>query len=258
MPRFSANISMLFCERPFLRRFVAAGRAGFDAVEIQFPYAEDVTSLTTAKDDSGLDVAVFNLPVGDMLSGGPGLAAMPGREAEFAATIDQTLPYVEALGPRNVNVLAGWPPAEIDRQRCFETLVENLRCAAATFEPLAVRVLTEAVNSRDRPGYFLTTSAQAVAAVEAAGHENLAIEHDLYHMQIMEGDLIAGLGRLLPRIGHIQFADNPGRHQPGTGEINFPAFFAAIDDGGYKGFVGAEYDPLGTSEDSLGWLEPYR
>ena len=153
---------------------------------------------------------------------------------------------------------SGWPPPELDRERCLETLAANLRAAAQAFEPLGVRVLTEAVNSRDRPGYFLTNSNQALAAIERAGHANLAIEHDLYHMQIMEGDLIAGLQRLGPRIGHIQFADNPGRHQPDTGEINFPAVFAAIDESGYEGFVGAEYDPLGDSEASLAWFAPYR
>jgi hydroxypyruvate isomerase len=258
MPKFSANISMLFRERPLLERFAASAEAGFEAIEIQFPYSEDVADLAAAKDACGLEVAVFNLPVGDLLTGGPGLAAMPGREAEFAAAIDQALPYAEALGPCNVNVLAGWPPAEIERDRCFETLAGNLNCAAEAFEPLAVRVLTEAVNSRDRPGYFLANSAQAIDAIEAAGHENLAIEHDLYHMQIMEGDLIAGLAKLMPHIGHIQFADNPGRHQPGSGEINFPAVFAAIDASDYDGFAGAEYHPLGTSEASLDWLRLYR
>ncbi len=258
MPRFSANISMLFCERPLLERFAAAASTGFEAIEIQFPYSETSANLAAAKNDSGLDMAVFNLPVGDMLTGGPGLAAMPGRQAEFAAAIDRALPFAEALTPHNVNVLAGWPPPELDRERCLETLAANLRAAAQAFEPLGVRVLTEAVNSRDRPGYFLTNSNQALAAIERAGHANLAIEHDLYHMQIMEGDLIAGLQRLGPRIGHIQFADNPGRHQPDTGEINFPAVFAAIDESGYEGFVGAEYDPLGDSEASLAWFAPYR
>ena len=257
MPRFSANISMLFTERPWLDRPKAAADAGFGAIEIQFPYDHSAEAWAKAIADAGLSVAVLNLPVGDMLSGGPGLAAMPGREPDFALAIAQALVYAEALGPRNVNVLAGMPPAGLSRARCLDTLAGNLRAAAAAFEPLGVAVVTEAVNSRDRPGFFLTRTAEAVAAVAQAGHANLGIQHDLYHMQIMEGDLVETLSAERALISHIQFADTPGRHQPGTGEIRFPFVFEAIDAIGYDGWVGAEYEPSDRTEETLGWLQPW-
>lgn len=258
MPRFSANISMLFAERDWLDRPKAAADAGFGAVEIQFPYEHPPDVWAKAIRVAGLDVAVFNLPVGDMLSGGPGLAAMPGREAAFADAVEEAKPYAAALAPRNVNVLAGWPPADMDREHCMDTLAGNLGRAAAAFADLGVRVVVEAVNSRDRPGYFLTRSRDAVAAIERAGHSNLGIEYDLYHMQIMEGDLVPTIRALHERIGHIQFADTPGRHEPGTGEINFPFVFEALDGLGYDGWVGAEYVPSRRTEETLGWMAPWR
>jgi hydroxypyruvate isomerase len=257
MPRFSANISMMFTERDWLDRPKAAADAGFGAAEIQFPYEQPPETWAKAIDAAGRGVAVFNLPVGDMLTGGPGLAAMPGREGEFDKAIAQALPYAEALKPRNVNVLTGWPPAELDRGTCMAALTRNLAAAAEAFAGLGVRVVTEAVNSRDRPGYFLNHSRDAVAVIDAAGHANLGIEYDLYHMQIMEGDLVPTMTALLDRIGHIQFADTPGRHEPGTGEINFAFVFAAIDEMGYDGWVGAEYNPSRRTEETLDWLRPY-
>ena len=257
MPRFSANVSMLFTEHALTDRVVAARDAGFAAVEVQFPYDTAVEDWVAAQARAGIGFAVFNLPVGDLRTGGPGLAAMPGREAAFRAAVAEGKRYAAALRPRNVNVLCGWPPAALDRAACRATLVANLRHAAEELSGLGVRVVVEAVNTRDRPGYFLSRTADALAVLDAAGHGNLALEHDLYHMQIMEGDLVATLERALPRIGHIQFADTPGRHEPGTGEINFPFVFAAIDRLGYDGFVGAEYVPTGRTEDSLGWLRPY-
>jgi len=257
MLRFSANISMLFCERPFPERFAAARAAGFDAVEMQFPYDMPVEDIAAAREAAGIEFVVFNLPVGDMTRGGPGLAAMPGREADFAAAVEEGRRYAQVLAPRNINVLAGWPPADVPRQRCFETLARNLRLAAEVMAGIGVRVTVEAVNTRDRPGYFLTRTDEAVAAIEAADHPNLGLEHDLYHMQIMEGDLIPTLARHCERIAHIQFADTPGRHEPGTGEINFANVFAAIEEMGYDGWLGAEYRPCGRTEDSLGWMQPW-
>lgn len=257
MPRFSANVSMLFTEHALLDRPAAARDAGFAAIEVQFPYDEAAADWVVAKERAGIGFAVFNLPVGDLREGGPGLAAMPGREDAFRAAVAEGRRYAEALGPRSVNVLCGWPPPALDRAACRATLVANLRYAAGALAGLGVRVLVEAVNTRDRPGYFLSGTAAALAVIDAADHANLALEHDLYHMQIMEGDLVPTLARALPRIGHIQFADTPGRHEPGTGEINFPFVFAAIDRLGYDGFVGAEYVPTGRTEDSLGWLKPY-
>ncbi|MHA1565208.1 MAG: hydroxypyruvate isomerase family protein [Alphaproteobacteria bacterium] len=257
MPRFSANISMMFTEHPVLDRMGAARDAGFGAVEIQFPYDVALDTFAGALSAAGMPLAVMNFPVGDLLEGGPGLAAMPGREKEFQAGVVEARRYAEVLRPRNVNVIVGWPPATCARDDCMAALVANLRHAAAAMSEIGVGVTVEPVNTRDRPGYFLPTSREGIAAIDAAEHENLRIEYDLYHMQIMEGDLVPTLERLVDRIGHIQFADTPGRHEPGTGEINFANVFAALDRIGYDGWVGAEYNPSGRTEDSLGWLKPY-
>lgn len=257
MPRFSTNISMMFTEHDWLDRPAAAAAAGFGAVEIQFPYEHPAADWAQAIGDAGLDVAVFNFPVGDMLDGGPGLAAMPGRQADFRAAVAAALPYAEALMPRCINVLPGFPPAEMDRDAGMAALAANLAYAAESLAPLGVRVVVEAVNTVDRPGFFLDRSAQAIAAIDQAGHANLGIEYDIYHMHIMEGDVVPTVKRLLPRIGHIQFADAPGRHEPGTGEIDFPEIFAALDRIGYDGWVGAEYDPSRATADTLGWLQPF-
>ncbi|MGE5148132.1 MAG: hydroxypyruvate isomerase family protein [Candidatus Eiseniibacteriota bacterium] len=259
MKRFSANISMLFAERPLLDRFQAARDAGFTGVEIQFPYDTPIDTLVAAKERAGVGISVINLPVGDMLSGGPGIAAMPGREKEFEAATRQALSYAAALKPRNVNVLSGWPPAELPRERCLATLAGNLKHAAAAMAEIGVRLVVEAVNRRDRPGFFLGSSAEAIEAMDRAGHPNIGLEYDLYHMQIAEGDLVPTMRRLIARIGHIQFADTPGRHEPGTGEINFPFVFDAIEAAGYDGWLAAEYVPsTKRTEDCLGWLKPYR
>lgn len=257
MPRFSANISMLFTEHPLLDRPAAARDAGFGAVEIQFPYDVAPETFAAALTRTGLPLAVMNFPVGDLLAGGPGLAAMPGRESLFQAGVAEARRYAEMLAPRNVNVIVGWPPADLARADCMATLAANLHHAAGVMEEIGVGVTVEPVNTRDRPGYFLPTSSEGIAAIEAAGHDNLRIEYDLYHMQIMEGDLVPTLERLVGRIGHIQFADTPGRREPGTGEINFSTVFSAIDRIGYDGWVGAEYNPGGRTEDSLAWLKPY-
>ncbi len=248
---------MLFCERPVLDRLAAARDAGFGAVEIQFPYEVGLDAIAAAQTRTGLPFAVMNFPVGDLMDGGPGLAAMPGREQAFQDGVAEAKLFAEVLRPRNVNVIVGWPPAELGRDACLATLIGNLRYAAAAMADIGVTVTVEPVNTRDRPGYFLSRSAEGIAAIDAAGHDNLAIEYDLYHMQIMEGDLVPTLERIIDRIGHIQFADTPGRGEPGTGEINFPFVFDAIDRLGYDGWIGAEYNPSGRTEDSLGWLKPY-
>lgn len=259
MPRFSANISMMFCERPFLDRFAAAADAGFPAVEIQFPYDTPVEDIVKTRDAAGIEVALINLPVGDMLSGGPGLAAMPGREVLFREAVEEALNYAAALNPRNVNVLPGIPPAaELGREACLNTLAGNLHHAAEQFASIGVGVVTEAVNAQDRPGFFLSTSAQALEAIDRADHPGLAIQHDLYHMQIMEGRLTERLREVIHRVGHIQFADVPGRNEPGTGEIDFTAAFETIDQLGYDGWVGAEYVPSTRTEDSLDWMRSWR
>ncbi len=257
MPRFSANLSMMFGEHEMLDRFAAAKDAGFDAVEIQFPYDIPLDVLAAVTAEARVQLAVFNLPAGDIPGPGPGLAAMPERKNQFREAVALAKEYAATLKPRNVNLLAGWPPAAIDPKLCRDALVENARHAAEEMAPLGVRVVVEACNTRDRPGFFVPTSAAVMALLEEAGHPNLAMEYDIYHMQIMEGDLVPTLERLLPRIGHIQFADTPGRAEPGTGEINFPYVFDAIDAMGYDGWVGAEYFPSGPTPDSLAWLQPY-
>jgi hydroxypyruvate isomerase len=183
---------------------------------------------------------------------------MPGREEEFAEACRAALPYAEALKPVNVNVLTGWPPESVDRSLCWATLAANLSHAGSVFERSGTRVLVEAVNGRDRPGYFLQHSRDAVRATRVGARRNLGIEYDIYHMQIMEGDLVPTMAELMDHIGHIQFADTPGRHEPGTGEINFPFVFDAVDRMGYEGWVGAEYTPTRRTEDTLGWLEPWK
>ena len=258
MPRFSANISTLFREYPILDRFRAARRAGFSAVEIQFPYAIPVDDLVRAKEAAGVTVALINLPAGDVAAGELGLAGLPGRQSAFAEAIARGRRYAEALGCPIVNALAGVPGPEAAVEDCLDVLAENLHVAAATFAEAGIRVVTEAINDRDVPGFLLTTSTGALAAIGRADHPNLALQYDVYHMHAMAGALIPTLTRLGPRIGHVQFADAPGRHEPGSGEIDFAALFAALDAIGYDGWTGAEYAPSTTTEESLEWFARFR
>jgi len=258
MPRFSANISTLFQEYPVLERFDAARRAGFSAVEIQFPYAIPLDDLVRAKRAAGVTVALINLPAGDVAAGERGLAGLPGRQSAFAEAIARGRRYAEALGCPTVNALAGIPSPAAAIEDCLDVLAENLHAAAVAFATAGIRVVTEAINDRDIPGFLMTTSAAAVAAITRADHPNLALQYDIYHMHIMEGDLLATLARLGPRIGHVQFADAPGRHEPGSGEIDFAALFAALDAIGYDGWTGAEYMPSTTTEESLEWFAGFR
>ena len=255
MSKFSANISTLFTERPMLERFAAAAAAGFTGVEIQFPYGEPADAIAAAAGKAQQAIALFNVPAGDMTSGGPGLACIPGREAEFRAAVADAVRYASVLKPANVTVLAGRPPPHIARADCLRTLAANLRIAAEAMLPLGVGVVVEALNSNDVPGFLLTTSAAALEAIDLAAHPGIMLQYDVYHMHQMEGAVAGTVVRLAPRIGHIQFADVPGRHEPGSGSLDFPAIFAAIDRSGYRGWVGAEYQPSGRTEDSLAWLD---
>ncbi|HEY5609454.1 MAG TPA: TIM barrel protein [Alphaproteobacteria bacterium] len=258
MPKFSANISTLFTERPMLERFAAAAAAGFAGVEIQFPYSEPADALAAAADKAQVAIALFNVPAGDMTSGGPGLACIPGREAEFRAAVADAARYARTLKPANVNVLAGRPPPGIARADCLAVLASNLRIAAEAMTPLGVGVVVEALNSNDVPGFLLTTSAAALEAIDRAAHPAIMLQYDVYHMHQMEGAVAETVARLRARIGHIQFADVPGRHEPGSGSLDFPSIFAAIDRSGYRGWVGAEYRPSGRTEDCLAWLDKAR
>ncbi|MFQ5954867.1 MAG: hydroxypyruvate isomerase family protein [Kiloniellales bacterium] len=257
MPRFTANISMLFQELPLTERFAAARRAGFGAVEIQFPYTEPPEDLDRARRDAGIPVVLINTPAGDWEKGDRGLAGLPGREAEFREALARTLEYAEALGAQRCHVMSGVPRPGTDRDACLEVLAANLRHAAAALDGAGVRAMVEAINGRHLPDYLIGRTEEAVAAIERAAHPNLALQCDLYHMWVNGEDLVPTLRRHLALIGHVQFADAPGRHEPGTGEIDFPNVFRALDDMGYDGWVGAEYTPSGRTEDSLDWLRPY-
>lgn len=255
MPQFSANITTLFTEYPLIDRVQAVADCAFGAFEVQFPYEQPVELWLRAIDKSGIDLSVINIPVGDMTAGGPGLAAVPGRQGQFRAAIAEARLYAEALRPRSINLLAGLAPAKLDPVQCRNVLVENARYAAEAFDPLGIRVVVEAINTQDRPGFLIATSAQAVALLDAVRHPNIALQCDLYHMHIMGDPLPKTLETLAPRIGHVQFADAPGRHEPGTGKIDFAAAFSTLDRIGYTGWVAAEYLPSKKTEETLGWMK---
>ena len=258
MPRFAANLSLLFTERPFLERFAAARAAGFAAVEFHFPYGHDRAALAEVVLTSGLEVVLFNLPAGDWAAGERGIACHPRRIAEFHDGVGQAIEYARLLGCGRLNCLAGIAPGDITHARALETLVENLRFAATATGHAGIELVMEPLNTRDTPGFLVADTRTALALVEAVGHDNLRLQYDIYHAQVMEGDLARTLEQHLPLIAHFQLADNPGRHEPGTGEINFPFLLRHIDRLGYSGWVGCEYGPSGRSEDSFGWLQPWR
>jgi hydroxypyruvate isomerase len=265
MPRFAANLSMLYTEHAFVDRFAAAAADGFDAVEYLFPYAVDRHELAARLQAHGLTQALFNAPPGHFDVGERGLACLPDRVAEFRrGFIEQALPYAEALGCRRVHVMAGLAPAGADRnalQACYQA---NLAWAAAQAAPHGVAVLIEPINTRDIPGYFLNRQDAAHALVQAIGAANLQVQMDLYHCQIVEGDLAKKLETYLPtgRVGHLQIAGVPERHEPDLGEIHHPYLFERIDALGWGGFVGCEYRPRDTrpggTTAGLGWLRAWR
>jgi hydroxypyruvate isomerase len=254
MPRFAANLTMMFGEVEFLDRFERAARAGFTGVEYLFPYDHDARELRRQLDQHRLTMVLHNLPAGRWSQGERGIACHPDRTAEFRAGVDQAVDYARVLGCTQLNCLAGVPPAGVAPGEAHATLVDNLRFAAPRLEAAGIRLLIEAINTRDIPGFFLCRTDQALAILGDVGSGNLFLQYDVYHMQIMEGDLSRRLADHLPRIAHIQIADPPGRHEPGTGEINFAFLFAHIDRIGYAGWIGCEYKPAGRTEDGLGWL----
>jgi hydroxypyruvate isomerase len=258
MPRFAANLSFLFTERPFLERFAAARAAGFGAVEFHFPYEHDRAALAEVVLTSGADIVLFNLPAGDWGAGERGIACHPKRIAEFQDGVGLAIDYARLLGCPQLNCLAGIAPGDVAAEKARETLVENLRFAAAVTARAGIRLLLEPLNTRDTPGFFVATSRAGLEIIDAVGSDNLRLQYDIYHAQVMEGDLARTLEENLPRIGHIQLADNPGRHEPGTGEINFPFLLRHLDRIGYEGWVGCEYKPSGRTEDSFGWLGAWR
>lgn len=258
MPRFACNISMMFEEVGFPDRFARAAAAGFRAVEFHEPYAYPKSRLAELVGEHRLEVALFNLPMGDGGQGEAGIACLPDRKSEFRDGVARAIGYAEALGCRQINCLAGISPPAAARAALMEVLVENLAYAAGELGRAGVRLLVEPLNARDVPGFLLNRSGEAIAAIEATGSPNLFLQYDFYHAQVMGEDLASVLERLLPRIGHVQFSDNPGRHEPGTGEIDFPFLFDRLDQLGYRGWVGAEYRPSAGTEASLGWYRSYR
>jgi hydroxypyruvate isomerase len=257
MPRFAANLSMMYQEVGFLDRFAAAARDGFRAVEFMFPYAHPAAEVAARLRGAGLENVLFNLPPGDFERGERGLAALPGREAEFAASIGTALAYAEALGCPRLHVMAGIPGAGADHARCRATYIANLRLAAERAAAAGREVLIEPINTRDIPGYFLNRQDEAQAIRAEVGAPNLKVQFDLYHCQIVEGDLAMKLKRDLAHIGHVQIAGVPERHEPDRGEVNYPFLFEHLDAIGYSGWIGCEYRPRAGTSAGLGWIRPY-
>jgi hydroxypyruvate isomerase len=254
MPKFAANLTMLFNEVPFLDRFALAAQAGFKAVEFLFPYAYPASEIRQRLDDNGLTLVLHNLPAGDWDAGDRGTACNPLRVDEFRAGVHRAVEYAHALGLGQLNCLAGKAPAGVGDAVLRQTFVDNLRYAAKALKDAQLRLLIEPINTYDIPGFYLNRTAQAVSILDEVGADNAFVQYDIYHAQRMEGELAATIQKYLPRIGHIQLADNPGRNEPGTGEINYPFLFAHLDKVGYSGWIGCEYKPATTTTAGLGWL----
>jgi hydroxypyruvate isomerase len=257
MPRFCANISMLFQELEFPERFEAAAQAGFKAVEIQFPYGWSKRQLGEIAQRAGVEVVLINIPAGDSEKGDRGIACLPDRVVEFREGVLRAVEYAGALGCKQMNCLAGVAPPGIDDAKLRETYVSNLRYAAGELERHGMTLLVEPINTRTIPGFYLNKSAQALAIMNDVGSGKLKLQYDLFHMRVMGDDLARTIEANLARIGHMQIADVPDRHEPGTGEIDFPPLFDLIDRLGYKGWIGAEYVPTAKTEDGLAWVRKY-
>lgn len=257
MPKLNANITMMFQEVEFLERFAKAAQAGFKAVEFLFPYEYPAEQLAGRLQEHGLQQVLFNLTVGDFDAGERGIAIFPERKAEFQEGVGRASEYAKVLGCGMVNCLAGLAPEGGDRDEFKAALVDNLRFAADLLAKENVRLLMEPINTRDMPGFFVHHTLDALEIFAAVGHDNLWLQYDIYHMQIMEGNLTATICEHLGRIAHMQLADVPGRHEPGSGEINYPNLFNFIDEAGYGGWIGCEYIPAGDTEAGLAWAEGY-
>ena len=258
MPRFAANLSMMYNEHAFLDRFAAAAKDGFKAVEFLFPYDFPAADIKARLDEHGLTQALFNAPPGDWAAGERGIASLPGREDEFRRALDKALEYTAALGNTKLHVMAGLIAPGQSREQHRAVYLKNLEVAASAAKPAGVTIVIEPINTRDIPGFFLTRTDQALALIDEVGSDNLFVQYDIYHMQIMEGDLARTMEANLPRIAHVQLADNPGRNEPGTGEINYPFLFRHLDAIGYRGWIGCEYKPRTTTLEGLGWYAPWR
>jgi hydroxypyruvate isomerase len=248
---------MMFNEVEFPDRFGKAAAAGFKAVEYMFPYPYEKDALAEKLRAFGLEQVLINLPAGNWEAGERGIALRPDRVGEFEDGVGLALSYAKTLGCTRVNCLVGLTPKDVPAKTVRQTLVRNLRFAAGGFAAEGIRFLVETINTRDMPGFYLSTTPAFLALTKEVDHPNVFYQYDVYHMQVMEGRLTETMRANIDRIGHIQVADEPGRHEPGTGEINYPNLFRFIEEAGYKGFIGCEYRPAGKTEDGLGWVKGY-
>ena len=258
MPKFAANISMMFNEVPFLDRFAAARAAGFEAVEFLFPYEFPAAEIAKRLEGNGLTQALFNAPPGDWNAGERGMACLPERRAEFREGIKRALEYSVALKCPRLHVMAGLTPAGAARDTLLATYAANLDFAAEECAKAGVKPVIEPINHRDIPGFFLNTTKEATRIIDALGMDRVGLQFDLYHCQITEGDLTRRLEKHLPGVGHIQMAGVPDRHEPDGGEVAYASLFQRLDELGYAGYVGCEYRPRGETRAGLAWFQPYR
>jgi hydroxypyruvate isomerase len=258
MPRFAANLSLLFTELEFFDRFKAARDAGFEAVEFMFPYPYAKQDLAEVLKANNLELVLHNLPAGNWEAGERGIACHPNRTKEFQEGVRRALDYAKVLGCRKINCLAGIRPAGVDFAEARKTLINNLASAARILSEDGIQLLLEPVNTVDIPGFFVSTSEFGLELINAADPAKIGLQFDVYHMQVMEGDIARTIESNLKQIAHIQIADNPGRHEPGTGEINYPFLFAFLDRISYPGWIGCEYKPSKDTLSSLGWLKAAR
>ena len=256
MLNFSANLSLLFTEVELIDRFKTARQHGFDAVEIQFPYALSAETLKTALEHQQLQLVLFNVAADDLLQGGEGLACVPEKQAQFRQAVAQSAEYARLLRPNAINVLPGCCLNQARQPDYLCTFKENLRFAADTFASLGIKTVFEAINTQDMPGFLIPGGEQMLAVLNEIRHPNLYMQYDIYHAGMMSENPVEFITRHADKIGHIQFADCPGRGQPGTGQIDFANVFSAIEKSAYRGWVGAEYKPLGTTTESLTWFNP--
>lgn len=258
MPRFAANLSMMFNEVPFLDRFALAAKAGFKGVEFLFPYEHPAAEIAARLKDNGLQQVLFNAPAGDFGKGERGMAAIPGKQAAFRESIKLALEYATTLACPRLHIMAGLKPEGVAHDTLTAVYGANLAYAAEECAKLGVKPIIEPINHRDIPGFFLNTTDQAAAIIAAVGPEKLGMQFDLYHCQITEGDVVKRVEKHLPLIAHMQVADTPGRHEPGTGEVNWPFVFKTIDALGFRGWIGCEYRPAGETLAGLSWFAPYK
>lgn len=254
MLNFTANLSLLFTETDLIHRFKAARQQGFTAVEIQFPYSFSVETIGNILEDTGLKLVLFNVAADDLLQGGEGLACVPEKRERFREALAQTADYAQRLKPQVINVLPGCCHHSNRLQDYLRTFTDNLRFAVEAFAALGIKTVFEAVNTHDMPGFIIHSGQQMLDVLERLRHPALFMQYDIYHMQMMGENPAEFIARHSDKIGHIQFADCPGRGQPGTGRINFAEVFSAIEKSAYSGWVGAEYKPVGTTSESLEWF----